>query len=111
MSAAPKIKTLGGENEMNFLFNAFTGTTNPGDVAWAVARAFAREFNVVANVNNIAASLTTKFRAIYNSFGGDFAWSDLGGAILDIGELLLTFAPSAGLWRITKFLWASANIL
>ncbi|WP_453993209.1 hypothetical protein [Bacillus nitroreducens] len=92
-------------------YNFFTGTTNIGDAAWAIARLFARKFDKLENVNNIAANLTTKFRAIYNSFGGNFAWADLGGVILDIGELLLTFAPQARLWDITTFLWGSANIL
>jgi hypothetical protein len=97
---------------MNFGYNIFTGTANIGDAAWAIARLFVTTFNPAASVSYIASSLATKFRAIYNSIGGsDFAWADLGGAILDIGELLLTFAPAAGLWRITKFLWGSANIL
>ncbi|KAB2488211.1 hypothetical protein [Priestia endophytica] len=97
---------------MNFGYNYFTGTGNAGDLAWAIARLFVREFNPAASVAHIASSLTTKFRAIYNSIGGSsFAWGDLGGAILDIGELLLTFAPSAGIWRITKFLWGSSNLL
>jgi len=96
---------------MGFLYNAFTGTTNIGDAAWAVARLFVSTMNPAANVANIASSLTTKFRAIYNSFGGNFAWADLGGAILDIGDLLLTFAPAAGLYKISKFLWGASNIL
>jgi hypothetical protein len=93
------------------LYNAFTGTSSLGDAAWSIAQLAYRKFDIVGTVSQLANSLLWKLRAIYNSFGGDFSWADLGGAILDLGEFLLTFIPAGRLADVVSFLWGAANIL
>ncbi|MDR6999440.1 hypothetical protein [Neobacillus niacini] len=92
-------------------YNAFTGTSSLADAAWSIAQLAFRKFNIVGDVTSLYNSLLWKFRAIYNSFGGDFSWADLGGVILDLGEFLLNFIPAGKLADIVTFLWGAANIL
>lgn len=93
------------------LYNAFTGTSSYADAAWSIAQLAFRKFNIVGDTVALYNSLLWKFRAIFNSFGGDFSWWDLGGIILDLGEYLVQFIPAARIADIVSFLWGSANIL
>ncbi|MFC8983841.1 hypothetical protein ACFT6Z_35925 [Streptomyces sp. NPDC057131] len=93
------------------LYNAFTGSSSLADAAWSIAQLAFRKFNVVGDVTSLYNSLLWKFRAIYNSFGGDFSWADLGGVILDLGEFLVGFIPAGRVADIVTFLWGAANIL
>ena len=93
------------------LYNAFTGTGSLADAAWSIAQLAYRKFNIVGEISNLYNSLLWKFRAIYNSFGGNFSWADLGGAILDLGEFLVAFIPAGKVADVVSFLWGSANIL
>jgi hypothetical protein len=92
-------------------YNAFTGTSSFADAAWSVANLIFRKLNVAGDVVALYNSLLWKFRAIYNSFGGDFSWWDLGGVILDLGEFIVGLTPAGKLADIISILWGSANIL
>ncbi|GGJ77950.1 hypothetical protein [Virgibacillus salexigens] len=96
---------------MGLFYNAFTGTTNLGDAAWAIANLAFRKFDIPGEVADLANSILNKMRSLWNSFGGDFSWADLGGVILDLGELIVTFIPAGRVTDVVSFLWGSSNIL
>ncbi|ANY68407.1 hypothetical protein ABEW34_09690 [Paenibacillus algorifonticola] len=93
------------------LYNAFTGTSSLADAAWSIAQLIFRKLNVAGDAVSLYNSLLWKFRAIYNSFGGNFSWADLGGVILDLGEFILSLTPAGKIADIISVLWGSANIL
>lgn len=93
------------------LYNAFTGTSSLADAAWAIAALAFRKLNIVGDVTSLYYSLLWKFRAIYNSFGGDFSWYDLGGVVMDLGEFIVGFMPVGRLADVVSLLWGAANIL
>lgn len=92
-------------------YNAFTGSSSLADAAWAIAQLAFRKFNIVGDVTSLYNSLLWKLRAIYNSFGGNFSWADLGGVILDLGEFIVGFMPAGRVADVISFLWGSANML
>ncbi|WP_110929860.1 hypothetical protein [Paenibacillus bouchesdurhonensis] len=97
---------------MSLFYNAFTGTSSLGDVAWSIAQLAWRKFNIVGEFTNFYNSILWKIRALFNAVdGGSFSWFDVGGIILDLGEYLVTFIPAGRVADVVTFLWGSANIL
>lgn len=93
------------------LYNFFVSGTGAAGAASSVAAVLMRKFNIVGSAADLINSLTFKFKVIYRSFDGDFAWSDLGGAIFDIGQLVLTFVPAGKITTIVSALWECSSIL
>lgn len=98
-----------GEGFVMF-YNYFTGTTNAGDLAWSLAALFKEKFPGV-EMYALAQSLTTKLRQLWNSFGGDFSWADLGGIIIDLGQLIVEVTPADNITDTVQILWGAANLL
>ncbi|MEC0228869.1 hypothetical protein [Paenibacillus alba] len=92
-------------------YNYFTGTSSAADAAWTIAQLIFRKLNVVGDVVALYNSLLWKFRAIYNSFGGNFSWWDLGGVILDLGDFIVSLTPAGKVADIIAILWGGANVL
>lgn len=93
------------------LYNFFVTGTGAAGVAKQITDVIVKRFNVVGEVQYLINSLTTKLKVIYRSFDGDFSWADLGGAILDIGQLILTFVPAGKITDIVGALWDVSTIL
>lgn len=93
------------------LYNYYVSETGEAGVAQSIVNLIKKHFNIAGDVSRLLDNLTWKLKTIYRSFDGNFSWADLGGAILDLGQLILTFVPATKLWNITKFLWDSSTIL
>ncbi|WP_100331291.1 hypothetical protein [Bacillus xiapuensis] len=93
------------------LYNFFVTGTGAAGVAKSITDVIVKRFNVVGDVQRLIDNLTTKLKIIYRSFDGDFSWADLGGAILDLGQLILTFVPAAKITNIVGALWDISTIL
>ncbi|MDW0115055.1 hypothetical protein QT711_17985 [Sporosarcina saromensis] len=93
------------------LYNFFVSGTGEAGVAKQIVGAITKKFKVVGEVQRLIDSLIYKLRVIYRSFDGDFSWTDLGGAILDLGQLILTFIPAGRLVDVVSVLWDISTIL
>lgn len=93
------------------LYNFFVSGTGAAGVAQSIANAAVKRFNIVGEVANLISSLTYKLKVIYRSFDGNFSWTDLGGAILDLGQFILTFIPAGKITNVVAFLWDMSTIL
>jgi len=93
------------------LYNFFVSGTGEAGVAKSIADVIVKRFNVVGEVQHLINNLITKLKVIYRSFDDDFSWTDLGGAILDIGQLVITFVPAGKLTNIVATLWDVSTIL
>ncbi|MGG1755363.1 hypothetical protein, partial [Geobacillus stearothermophilus] len=92
-------------------YNYFVSGTGVVDVAKKIADVIVRKFNITGSVTDLINNLVFKLKVIYRAHDGDFSWSDLGGAILDLGQLILTFVPAGKLTTIVSALWDIATIL
>lgn len=93
------------------LYNFFVSGTGAAGVAKNIVDRILKEFKVIEEVTRLTQNLTTKLKVIYRSFDGDFSWADLGGAIFDIGQLIITFLPGKKLVDVISVLWDIATIL
>ncbi|MEB3751181.1 hypothetical protein MKY25_15675 [Geobacillus sp. FSL W8-0032] len=93
------------------LYNYFVSGTGVVGVAKQIADVIVRKFNITGTVTDLINSLVFKLKVIYRAHDGDFSWRDLGGAILDLGQLILTFVPAGKLTAIVSALWDIATIL
>lgn len=93
------------------LYNYFVTGTGEAGVAKNIVDRITKEFKVVEEVTRLIQNLQTKLKVIYRSFDGDFSWADLGGAILDIGQLIITFVPAGKLTTVISVLWDISTIL
>ncbi|MFW5434123.1 hypothetical protein [Paenibacillus apiarius] len=93
------------------LYNYFVSGTGEAGVAQSIVNVIKSKFNIVGEVAHLLNNLTFKLKVIYRSFDGNFSWVDLGGAILDLGQLILTFVPAAKITTIISALWDISTIL
>lgn len=93
------------------LYNFFVSGTGAAGVAKSIVDAAVKRFDIVGDVKRLLENLTAKLKVIYRSFDGDFSWVDLGGAILDVGQLVLTFIPGTKISPVVAFLWDFSTIL
>ncbi|WP_144525026.1 hypothetical protein [Bacillus pumilus] len=92
-------------------YNFFVSGTGAAGLANSIVAVLKRKFNIVGDVSGLLDSLTTKLKIIYRSFDGKFSWADLGGAILDIGNLILTFVPGTKITKVIEALWEVSTLL
>lgn len=93
------------------LYNFFVTGTGAAGVAKSIADIIVKRFNVVGEVSMLINHLTTELKILYRSISGDFSWASLGGAILDIGQLVLTFVPAGKITDIVATLWDVSTVL
>ncbi|MEC1646450.1 hypothetical protein [Bacillus halotolerans] len=92
-------------------YNYFVTGTGVAGVANSIVAVIKRKFNIVGDVSRLLDSLTYKLKVIYRASDGKFSWGDLGGAILDLGQLILTFVPAGKITTIVSALWEISGIL
>lgn len=93
------------------LYNFFVSGTGEVGVAQSIIGVLKKRFDIAGDVTRLLDNLIWKLKAIYRSFDGNFSWADLGGALLDLGQLILTFVPSTKIWNIVQALWDISSIL